>query len=229
MRFKKWKNQYIDLVQSLPPELILACEADQFSEQELASLTTRLSAFDHLILDIGCGSGGHVVELASRTPAALHLGIELRFKRAYRAAEKGARAGLNNLYIVRNEARRTLDALPDGSVNGAYVNFPDPWAKRRWEKHRLLNSSFLKLLHGKLKPDGFLSYKTDHSEYFEQTAQLVQELGSFEIVKASTTDSASVVEDHKILTEFERLFRSKGTSVSCLVVKKIAASSLSNI
>ena len=98
-------------------------------------------------------------------------------------------------------------------LHGIFINFPDPWGRQRWLKHRILNAAFLREAHLRLKPGGFLSYKTDHAGYFEATQAILGKLGIFRIVKLTRDLHRSEYMDQNIPTEFEQLFRSKGEAV----------------
>lgn len=208
MRFKRWKNPYIELVGTLP-EIILAVRDGDFSAEQLLLLEAKKSRFARVYAELGSGSGGHLIEQALRRPEALYIGFELRFKRTYRAAEKAAARGLDNLLVVCTKAQRIKEIFSPESLDGIYVNFPDPWSKRRWLKHRLLDRHFLKTLHQLLKPGGIISYKTDAHDYFRQTLETAEESGLWSITKLTYDLASSAFAAENISSEFEKLFLSK--------------------
>ncbi|MCB0332665.1 MAG: hypothetical protein KDD55_04150, partial [Bdellovibrionales bacterium] len=125
----KWRNPYMDLV-STKPTYILPQEDDRFDPLAVKSLQERIGAFSSLILEIGSGSGGHLISRAEQNPDAFHLGFELRYKRVFRTAEKSEKLGLQNLTIVRGDARLLPEILGELQATGCYINFPDPWGKK---------------------------------------------------------------------------------------------------
>ena len=218
MRSSRWKNQYIDLVAQT--ESIINFERDQPSQQESALVRSRIELAPNCICEIGSGSGQHLIELALQKPECLVIGIELRYKRAFRTAEKAAQRGIKNILVLRGDARYLADFIPADSLSSIYVNFPDPWSKRRWLKHRLLTPEFLVLLVNSLKPTGVFSYRTDHSEYFEATRQIVLKMQNLEVLRHIEDIYRNSPSSSLIPTEFEGLFRSRGDAVYLLEARK---------
>ena len=192
------------------PVSIVAGESQSISKENAERLRLQTDAFDKVFLEFGSGSGAHLIEQAARNPASAFVGFELRYKRAFRTAEKAAERGLPNLFVARTTALVVTDIYPAESVAGVYVNFPDPWDKKKWKKHRLLNPDFLQVIHSLLSQDGFLSYKTDHEEYYDATSSLMQSSELFSIDQESRDLHQSAFSGENILTEFENLFISKG-------------------
>lgn len=205
MKFDNWKNKYIDLVQ-LKPELILPCIND---EADLSVLNRKLVQYQMIFCELGSGSGNHLIELARRNPDNLYIGFELRYKRTFRTAEKAERDGITNLYIIRHSAENIQNFFSVASLSGVYVNFPDPWDKKKWHKHRLLSSTYFQTLHNLLGSNGFFAYKTDHPEYFQVTLDFLQNSNLFDITEFSFDLYSSDYIEKNIPTEFEGLFLSK--------------------
>jgi tRNA (guanine-N7-)-methyltransferase len=220
MPSKIWKNQYIELASTLPDALLCLSRKDT-TPLEDSIICSKLSKFERRIIEIGSGSGGHLIERATRDPSALHIGIELRYKRAFRTAEKATQAGLGNVFVIRADVSQTLTPLEKFAIDGIYVNFPDPWARKRWHKHRILNEGFFVRISQMLRPDGFFSYKTDHREYFEETVELINQLNIFPILALSRNLclSPELVPDN-VQSEFELLFKSQNVPVHYLLAKK---------
>jgi len=161
----------------------------------------------------------HLLKLAELHPETLCIGLEIRFKRAFKTAEKAERLGLSNVLVLRTDARCLTDLFKDGEVDAFFVNYPDPWDKRRWRKNRLLNETMLATMHRLLKPEGFLRYKTDHHEYFDSTLAILP--SAQWTPQRSTKDllNSEWVEDN-IATEFEYLFRSQQKPLCMIEVRK---------
>ena len=202
-----WKNQYIDLVQE-KPEYILAASARSLTPDQIQTIRERAGALP-VFCELCCGSGGHLVELAAAHPEGFFIGFELRFKRTFNTAKKAERLGLQNLLIVRTNAKELPRVFSTAELSGVYINFPDPWERERWKKHRVLTPEFIELLADRLKPGGFLSYKTDHEEYFTSTEQILRSHPRFSITKYSRNLHESEFSAGSVKTEFERLFLSK--------------------
>jgi len=219
-----WKNPYIDLVQQIP-DFLLACENNSMSPGEFSRLSSCFNSQRKFFCDLGCGSGEYLINAASRDLCALYLGVELRFKRAYSTADKARKLGLQNVFVVRCDLRSLLPFFPSASLDGVYINFPDPWGKTGWKKHRFLTTETLARLESSLKPGGFISLKTDDSEYFLEVLRLLESIPQFIISqKIQDVPAGSLTNEHAAFTEFERLFKFKGLSVNYLLLRKISAS-----
>ena len=191
-----WENQYMQMVKSKPGIILAEEDRGDVSEAARRELRQRMASHAKVFVELGSGSGLHLLTLAEQNRDTLCLGLEIRFKRAFKTGEKAERLGLSNLLIMRSDARQISQLFEEKEVDGFFVNYPDPWDKRRWLKNRLLNPELLLTMRRLLKPDGFLRYKTDHQEYFASTAKLLGD-GGWRIEK-HTTDEVVAVLGHEI-------------------------------
>jgi tRNA (guanine-N7-)-methyltransferase len=214
----RWENQYIQLVTTKPG--VIVAEDDRESPQASRATIARLSPqFDGIFVEIGSGSGMHLLRLAEQNPRILCVGLEIRFKRAFKTGEKAERRGLNNVLVLRTDAQYIGQLFADSEVSGFFVNYPDPWDKRRWKKNRILNETMLQTMHRLLRDGGILRYKTDHAEYFHSTLALLSE-PAWKSVKMSTNLLESSWAADNIPTEFECLFKSQDKPLHLLEVTK---------
>jgi tRNA (guanine-N7-)-methyltransferase len=223
VKFDTSINKYSALVETLPELLANVLEGD-IPPSLVESTREKASAYDEVYCEFGSGSGGHILALAEANPDKFYVGFELRFKRAYRTAEKALKQGLKNLFILRADGRLANQLFPPESLSGVYVNFPDPWARKRWKKHRILNSEFFSQVHRWLKEDGFFSHKSDHQSYFRDTTELLADSfvskGLFSIQFQTDDLHASEMVDQSVPTEFEMLFKSKGLPIYFIEIRK---------
>ena len=211
----RWRNKYLDLIQT-KPELIIAppsgvwgpAEHERFSHLAL----DRRAQVSGIVVELGSGSGQHLITQARTHPEVLFIGFELRFKRAYRTAEKAERLGIKNLLVLQHDARSLGDLFPQKSLAGVYINFPDPWSKRQWLKHRMLTLEFLGVLASRLQPGGFFSYKTDHRECFDAVVEALPHLPFETTLLTRDLYSEGDLSDN-VPTEFEGLFRSQNLPI----------------
>jgi tRNA (guanine-N7-)-methyltransferase len=120
-----------------------------------------------LVLDVGFGRGELLQELARAAPERAYLGIEHSGKRVLKMTRRLARSEIENVRLVQAAAEAALAALAPGSVAGAWINFPDPWPKKRHHRRRLIQPEFVRALALRLAPGAFLEVATDHEEYAE--------------------------------------------------------------
>ncbi len=206
MAFNFEANPYVKLVETLP-ELIILPSKGSLSDQDLVRVKQIMASYKRVYFEIGSGSGEHLVERARRDPEGLYIGSEIRFKRIYKTAEKALSINLKNILMIQVSASKLADILPKESFHGLYVLFPDPWSKRKWRKHRILSAPNLKRFYDLLSSDGFIHYKTDAKEYFEETIKLAQSIDLFEPIELSFDLVKSAFENQNVLSEFEKLFR----------------------
>ena len=143
-------------------------------------------------LEIGCGHGHWLTSLASSNKNELFVGIDLLSKRIRKADRKKELAYLDNVFFLKAEASEFLEALPKKiHIKNTFVMYPDPWPKKRHHKNRLIQDSFLCLLHDKSIKESKLFFKTDHIAYFEWTKQIILESASWELGSEEWPHNAS--------------------------------------
>lgn len=208
----KWENPYIKKLDDVKESVFDFGNGEPGSAQ-IVKLKERTFKYKKVICEIGSGSGMHLIELARRNPNNIYIGFELRFKRAYRTIEKAIQSSVSNLLVVRGKAEYIPKIFNRRELSGVYINFPDPWQKSRWKKHRMINSNYLFALSRTVKREGFFSFKTDHKEYFESSCKLINST-DYLTVKEETRDLySSDYEVNNIKTEFEGLFLSKSMPI----------------
>lgn len=220
---RRWVNQYVELSESKPGRL-MACLDGPPSKADLELIQSEVALADKhgmkILVELGSGSGGYILQFAEANRDWLCLAFELRFKRAYRTAEKAEEAAIENVKILRTDARSIGEIFRPGSVDLIVINFPDPWSKARWLKHRLITPQLLQAAHTILKSNGVVRYKTDHREYFDSTVELVKELGIFEVSNLSYDLNSSLLASSNLQTEFEQLFNSQQKKICFLELTK---------
>jgi tRNA (guanine-N7-)-methyltransferase len=121
-----------------------------------------------LVVEIGFGRGEFLLALAEQQPEQAFVGVELSHKRALKMARRLARRGLANVALVEARAEEVLrDALPDASVACFWLNFPDPWPKKRHARRRFVQPEALAWIARRLVPGGLLRIATDDPAYAE--------------------------------------------------------------
>ncbi len=130
-------------------------------------------SFSDWVLEIGPGNGAFLSWLAPQHPHKLFIAIELKRGRYFRIREKIDTIPLGNVQLIHGDARYSLPKiLKPECLSEAYILFPDPWPKRRHNKHRLINEERVRLIHSSLKPGGSLWIATDHPDYSSQISSV---------------------------------------------------------
>lgn len=135
-----------------------------------------------LEIDLGCGDGTFLIDLAREHPERDFIGVERLLGRCTKVAKKIRRAGLDNARILRLESKYVVEwLLPAESVSRIHLLCPDPWPKFKHHRRRLMQVPFLTAVKAALVPGGEFLFMTDHEEYFEYAVEKIHESGLFRI------------------------------------------------
>ncbi len=171
-----------------------------------------------LRIEIGSGNGHFLVYQAEKHPDVCFMGIEIKGKRVTKSVWKTHRAGLTNLRWIRGNVRIVLEQMiPHATVDQFFLNFPDPWPKRRHLKHRIVEPSFINLLYDTLHSEGTVSLATDHQEYFAWMLLFFEQDGRFHPV--FTTEYVFQYPEYSP-TLYEQRWRKDGRLIMYAVFKK---------
>lgn len=153
------------------------------------------------ILEIGFGMGETTATIAAAHPENDYLGIEVHTPGVGALLKRIGEAGLTNVRIIQHDAVEVLEhLLPDASLEGVHIFFPDPWPKKKHHKRRLVQPGFIRLLADKLKPGGTLHLATDWEDYARQMLDVL----AHEPALANTCAGFSPRPAYRPLTKFER-------------------------
>jgi tRNA (guanine-N(7)-)-methyltransferase len=167
-----------------------------------------------LHVDLGCGDGSFLCELAQRIPEKNFLGIDKLAGRVAKTCRKAST--LDNVRVLNVEiAYAVRYLLPTDLVEKFYLFFPDPWPKRRHHRRRLVTEDFLDSIHRALVNGGLFHIATDLLDYFHQIERVA--VGDSRFQKIDIEDEAQLP-----ATKFERRFRVQGLPIYRLSLRKIS-------
>jgi tRNA (guanine-N7-)-methyltransferase len=168
-----------------------------------------------LHVDLGCGDGSFICEMAQRLSNSNFLGIERLTKRVEKVRRKAEK--IENVRVLRADTLFAVrDLLPESSVGTFYLLFPDPWPKRRHQFRRAFTRDFLDTIAVALQKHGVLRVATDQFDYFHQIERLSRAHLQFQVLPQSLEDSVLPV------SKFERKFRDQGAPIYRLTLRKIS-------
>jgi tRNA (guanine-N7-)-methyltransferase len=165
-----------------------------------------------LVVDLGFGRGEFLLALAAASPHAAFVGVELSFKRTVKMARRLARTPLRNVRLVQGRAEQAVrEALPDASVACFWINFPDPWPKKRHARRRLIQPELAALLARKLVPGGALRIATDDPDYAAWIDAVLREVADLE--NRYAPDPFRPAEAGRLPTAYELEWRAQGRAL----------------
>ena len=117
-------------------------------------------------LEIGFGMGNFLIEMAAKEPASNFIGIDFYHKGIRKLMTRIKKLQLENIRVVYGDIRSKIPILfKDRELNNIYINFPDPWPKKKHVKRRLIKPEFIKQLAQKLSLEGTAYLATDSESY----------------------------------------------------------------
>lgn len=170
-----------------------------------------------LQIEIGSGKGKFITTLAKQNPDVNFVAIELQTTAAGMILRTKLAQGLANLQILRGDALDIDHFFPAHCAEKIYLNFSDPWPKKRHEKRRLTYQAFLLRYQKVLKQNGEVELKTDNSGLFAYSLQSLNNFGlHFDFVSVDLHHEAADIVAKNIETEYEHKFAAKGNPIYAL-------------
>jgi tRNA (guanine-N7-)-methyltransferase len=130
-----------------------------------------------LWLEIGFGAGEHLVAMAAANPAVGLIGAEPFVNGVAVLLGKLRAAGVGNVALYPGDVRDLFEVLPAASIARAWLNYPDPWPKRRHRERRFVNAQTLALLARVMQPGAELRLATDIADYAAHARRTVPAAG----------------------------------------------------
>lgn len=172
-----------------------------------------------LCLEIGCGKGTFVCETAKRNPDKFYIAVEKVRDVMVMAMEKAQNAGLSNVVFCDIDAEKLGEVFDCGELSEIYLNFSDPWPKKKHAKRRLTYRSFLEIYKKILSPDGVIYFKTDNRPLFDFSLEEMAECG-YRLSDITNDLHNSDYSAENIVTEYEANFSAKGFTINRVVAHK---------
>jgi len=133
-------------------------------------------------VEIGIGNGEFCSEYAKKYPESNFLGFEVMKRIFQRAIIKGRQVESKNLRLIHFDATFFVSIMEDNCVDNFYVNFPDPWPKKKQKKRRILKTQFIEILVRKLKPGGTICIATDQIDYAEEIVENLKPIATLQSI-----------------------------------------------
>ncbi|WP_367306816.1 tRNA (guanosine(46)-N7)-methyltransferase TrmB [Alicyclobacillus acidocaldarius] len=174
------------------------------------------SLTEPVALEIGCGRGGFIRQMARLHPETRFVGVDRVLAVAAKAAYGAALDGLDNLSFLVGDVERFGPLWTEPRVTWLYLNFSDPWPKKRHHKRRLTAPAKLAWYAQWMRPEAWLEQKTDNPEFFEWSLESFRASG-WEIAEVERGfppgDPGGTLSGKYVQTEYEARFRQLGQPI----------------
>jgi tRNA (guanine-N7-)-methyltransferase len=174
-----------------------------------------------LYLEIGCGKGEFISQYPKQHLNWNFLGFEMREKRIRNILKKLDPKANPNVRIIRRMIDDKITGLlPENSVEGVFIQHPDPWPKKRHYKRRLIQQAFLNALALIVVPGGQVHIATDHEEYANWIAEEFLKNHNYLTLNDGVIQTNPSLEDH-VVTWYESEQRRQGYEPNFMLFKRI--------
>jgi len=168
-------------------------------------------------LEVGCGRGTFITTCAARQPEAQFIGLDKYTPIVARAASLAMERGLGNVRILDLDVEHALTVFAAGAFDGIFLNFSDPWPRRRNDRKRLTHPRLLDIMARLLRDGGVMEQKSDNAEFFAWSEEQLQRSG-WRITSVTHDLSATGPEGDAglpryVQTEYEERFRALGIPI----------------
>lgn len=170
-------------------------------------------------LEIGMGKGQFIHAMAKENPSMNYLGIERYATVMLKAIAKLEKDPCENLRFLCTDAKKLSEVFCPGEVDRIYLNFSDPWPKKRHADRRLTSPDFLAVYDKILAPQGLLEFKTDNRGLFDYSVEALTASG-WTITALTYNLHESSMGIGNILTEYEARFSAKGNPIFKLIARR---------
>lgn len=217
IRFKPWAR----------PELEASYFYEDNPEDFKGKWITKFKNKDNSIyLELGCGKGSFISELAFRNQDINYIAIDLvdamlgLAKRKVEEKYNSNNKKVENLILVRYDIERInqiIDAKDE--IKRIYINFCNPWPKAKHKKKRLTHTKQLEHYKEFLSMDSEIFFKTDDDELFNDSIKYFEESGFIVLAKTFDLHNDDIFDEKNIETEHEKMFSDEGIKIKALIAK----------
>lgn len=181
-------------------------------EQYIGNYTKLFNNSNPINLEIGMGKGDFIIKMAKKYPSINFIGIEKYESVLVRAVQKLENLDLTNLKLIRMDAKNINNVFKK-EINTLYLNFSDPWPKKRHEKRRLTSDVFLEIYDNIFKDIPHIILKTDNINLFAFSIESLSNYG-YKFNKISLDLENETIDN--VMSEYEKKFSDLGVKINYL-------------
>lgn len=177
---------------------------------------------DHpIVVELACGRGEYSTGLGAIYKDRNFVGVDIKGNRIWVGSKKARLEGLDNVAFLRTQIDHLDRFFEPGEINEIWIVFPDPRPKESDEHRRLTSPKYLEIYKQLIKPGGIIHFKTDNTELFNYTLNLLESRSDIDDFKYSWQlyTSKYAADHHDIKTKYEHQFSSQGHEIKYLRFK----------
>ncbi|HIP13715.1 MAG TPA: tRNA (guanosine(46)-N7)-methyltransferase TrmB [Arcobacter sp.] len=172
--------------------------------KEITYFVDEFSTTKDICVEVGFGSGRHMLYQAEQNPDTIYIGLEIHTPSIEQMLKQVKIKDIKNVYAVNYDARLFLEFLQSNSVSQVFVHFPVPWDKK--PHRRVMSDEFIEECMRVLKVDGSLELRTDSPNYFEYNEELLTHFPSYKSIIVKNQDLA-------ISSKYEDRWKKQGKDI----------------
>lgn len=174
-----------------------------------------------ITIELACGRGEYTIGLARLFPNRNYLGIDIKGDRIWKGSKLATEEELSNVGFLRTFIHNLDDFIDESEIDEVWLTFPDPRPKDRDERRRLTNPRFIELYKLILKPGGWFRFKTDNTDLFNYTLDLLNSRDDIaDLTYTRNLEESQLLKDHYgITTRYEEMFSEQGEKIKYLKFK----------
>lgn len=173
------KSALLDLLNKMDTRLIFSNIAEITAKQkalknyiEPQDLPPLLQTYKKISLEIGFGSGRHILSNAQKHPDTLYIGVEIHTPSIMQVLRQIEMKNIGNLYVLSLDARVLLEVLPSNALDEIFIHFPIPWDSS--PSKRILTKVSVKNIARVLKKGGFMHLRSDSPSFYKYSKALLE-------------------------------------------------------
>lgn len=175
-----------------------------------------------LAVEVGFGNGQSLAGMAAKRPEVNFLGIEVFGQGIEKLSRRLGRESIDNVRLIRGDGVGLLaEQFATASIDEMYINFPDPWPKRRHHKRRMVAPPFVDLLFAKVRPGGMVYLATDFTCYAYQMRTVFEAHPGF--TNLAGPHRFVYHQPGRVRTKYERKFSAQGSTIRYLSYRRTAS------
>ena len=163
-----------------------------------------------IYVEFGTGRGKFITTLAKQNPNINFIAFEIKEEVLLKAVQKAYEDKLDNILFAWANVENILDYFCENEISRVFINFCDPWPKKRWAKRRLTHTNFLNMYREILNPEGEIHFKTDNEGLFEFS---LNEIASNNWILKNISLNLANSDFENVTTEYEDKFMSQGLKI----------------